>query len=73
MSAPRPADCQKPRGPWGSCIQALAAGWILVSDLCPVCMRAFMSALDGIAGPLEWHQGYRDRVAGSQVGDRHGG
>lgn len=45
----------------GSCIADLAVGWILPSDLCPSCTRAFMAALDGIAGELEWHENYVSR------------
>lgn len=58
MSAP---DCRRPSRT-GSCIEALADGWILPSDLCPVCTRAFMTALDSIAGPLVWHRAYTERA-----------
>lgn len=57
-----------------SCIERLAAGWINPPDLCPVCTRAFMSALDGIAGPgsLRWHENYvaRAGVSGEGVATR---
>ena len=63
MTAP---ECRKPMAGSGrSCIEALADGWITSSDLCPTCTQAFMTALDGIAGPLKWHQAYRDRAVSS--------
>lgn len=55
MSAP---ECRKPQ----PCLSALADGWINATDLCPACTQAFMDALDGISGPLTWHQAYRDRA-----------
>lgn len=59
MSTDLMADyCQTPRGPWGTCIQALALGWILTGDLCPSCTRQFMAALDGISQTLSWGDGY---------------
>lgn len=62
MSAP---ECEQPRGErWATCIEFLADGFINVLDLCPVCTRAVMNALDGIAGPLVWHPTFRDRAAG---------
>jgi hypothetical protein len=45
-----------------NCIEALADGWIHANDLCPHCTRQFMAALDGISGPLTWHQNYRTRA-----------
>lgn len=62
-----PVGCRTPRGSWGSCIQALALGWILVGDLCPVCTQTFMRALGAVVPNLEWHQDYRDRAAGKAV------
>lgn len=56
----RPA-CSRPRRT-GNCIEQMAGGWHGVPDLCPACTRAFMTALDGIAGPLVWHQAYLDRA-----------
>lgn len=57
MSAP---ECRRtPRA--GTCIEALADGWINAPDLCSTCTRAFMDALDSIAGPLVWHQAYTTR------------
>jgi hypothetical protein len=53
--------CSKRRAP-GTCIEQLADGWCLPADLCPSCTQAFMAALDGIAGPMVWHQNYRDRA-----------
>lgn len=64
MSAP---DCQKPRGSWGSCLQALASGWILTGDLCPSCTQAFMTALDSVGEPLDWCSAYVER-AGTREG-----
>lgn len=58
MSAP---ECRKPTS-WGTCIEALADGWIHANDLCPVCTGPFMAALDGIAGPLAWHANYLKRA-----------
>lgn len=57
-----PKDCRTPRGSWGSCIQALAAGWILVGDLCPTCTQTFMRALGAVVPNLDWCQAYRDRA-----------
>lgn len=57
-----PEDCRTPRSSWGSCIQALAAGWILDGDLCPTCTQAFMRALGAVVPNLHWHQAYRDRA-----------
>ena len=57
-----PEACLTPRGSWGTCIQALAAGWILPGDLCPTCTEAFTAALDGIAGPLKWCPAYIHRA-----------
>lgn len=58
-------QCGKPRlqntGP-ASCIEDLAAGWIGAPDLCPACTQAFMTALNGIAGPMTWHPNYRTRA-----------
>lgn len=45
-----------------TCIQDLAHGWINATDLCPSCTRAFMAALDGIAGPPVWHRAYAERA-----------
>lgn len=45
-----------------TCIQALADGWITLPDLCPFCTRQVMAALDGIAGPLVWHENYAKRA-----------
>jgi hypothetical protein len=58
VSAP---ECRRPAGRQ-TCIEALADGWINAPDLCPVCTRAFMDALDRIAGPLVWHQAYLNRA-----------
>jgi hypothetical protein len=44
------------------CLDALALGWSLPTDLCPDCTRAFMDALDGISGPLEWHENFSRRA-----------
>ena len=55
-------ECQTPRGSWGTCIQALALGWILIGDLCPVCTHVFMRALDRSIPDLSWHQDYLDRA-----------
>jgi hypothetical protein len=55
-------ECQKPTVGL-SCIERLADGWLLPSDLCPACTAAFMAALDGIAGPLVWHANYTARAA----------
>lgn len=60
MSAP---ECTKPGATWSTCLAYMADGWISPSDLCPACTVAFMAALDGIAGPLAWHRGYRERAA----------
>lgn len=57
MSAP---ECRKPSRT-GTCIEALADGWILPGDLCAACTQAFMSALDSIGEPLKWHHAYLDR------------
>lgn len=46
-----------------TCIERLATGWILATDLCPTCVQAFMAALDGITEPLKWHQAYTARAA----------
>lgn len=44
-------ECQKDRSYLRlrptTCIEALAEGWILSTDLCPTCTRKFMAALDG--------------------------
>jgi hypothetical protein len=45
-----------------SCIESLADGWILATDLCPTCTRTFMTALDGAVGSLKWHQAYVERA-----------
>lgn len=58
-----PKNCMEPHDPWGSCIQALAAGWILLGDLCPVCTHVLMRALDRSVPDLPWHQEYLDRAA----------
>lgn len=62
-----PADCRTPRSTWGSCIQALALGWINAPDLCPTCTQTFMGALGAKVSNLEWHQAYRDRAAGKDA------
>jgi len=67
MTTTRPADCGKPRASWGSCIQALAGGWILTGDLCPVCTRTFMSALGAAVPYLDWCEAYRERAAVQDV------
>lgn len=59
MTAP---ECRKVPTILGTCIERLADGWILPTDLCPSCTAAFMTALDGIAGPLKWHQNYLARA-----------
>lgn len=67
MSAP---ECRSQRGMTDrmprplrqTCIEALADGWIGAPDLCPTCTRAFMTALDGIGGPLKWHPNYLARA-----------
>jgi hypothetical protein len=57
------ATCQRPEsGRFATCLTRLAGGWILPQDLCPQCTTAFMSALDGIAGPMEWHGNYIGRA-----------
>lgn len=58
MTAP---ECRKPSRT-GTCIEALADGWIGAPDLCSACTQAFMDALDGISGPLVWHENYRVRA-----------
>lgn len=59
-----PMDCETPKATWGSCVQALASGWILTDDLCPVCTGVFMRALSAaVSVDLEWHRSYRDRLA----------
>jgi len=60
--SPDPKDCQTVRGSWGSCIQALAAGWVLAGDLCPVCTQTFMRAIGAVVPNLDWHPMYRDRA-----------
>lgn len=60
MTAP---ECRKPSRT-GTCIEALADGWIGAPDLCSTCTQAFMAALDGIAGPLKWHRAYTERAKG---------
>lgn len=62
MTAPR---CPRPDGLNGglTCIEALADGWITSQDLCAVCTRAFMTALDGISGPLLWHEHFHKRAS----------
>lgn len=65
MSAP---ECRRlgsrlmPEAKRQTCIEALADGWITSSDLCASCTRVFMTALDGISGPLRWHQAYHERA-----------
>lgn len=56
------AACQTPRPAWGTCMQAMAAGNILHTDLCPACTTTFMQALDAVTPGLEWHQNFRDRA-----------
>ena len=63
MTAPA---CQKPRPP-GTCIERLADGWCLPSDLCTPCTRAFMAALDGIAGPMVWHPNFTERATFAKI------
>lgn len=46
-----------------TCIEMLAEGFHHANDMCPSCTRQFMAALDGIAGPLTWHEEYRARAA----------
>lgn len=46
-----------------SCVQRLANGWIGAGDLCGPCTRRFMTALDGLGEPLDWHDGYVQRAA----------
>lgn len=58
MSAP---ECQKARPT--TCIEQLASGWVLATDLCPACTAAFMAALDGIGQPLAWCEAYTARAA----------
>jgi histidine triad (HIT) family protein len=65
-SKPTGVECRKPMAGSGrSCVEALADGWNTPSDLCSACTAAFMTALDGITGPLKWHQAFQDRVAGA--------
>lgn len=59
-------DCSRP-STWGSCIHALASGWITSSDLCPGCSGRFMAALDREVEGLKWHPNYLTRPA-----DDHG-
>lgn len=58
-------DCSKPTPIGSTCLEQLAAGWILPTDLCPVCTAAFITALDGVAGSMVWHPNFRARSAGS--------
>lgn len=46
----------------GDCLHAMAAGWILNNDLCSHCTQRFVTALDAIGGPLEWHEDFRRRA-----------
>jgi hypothetical protein len=56
-------ECRKfPTPNRQTCIERLAGGWILPTDLCPTCTRAFMTALDSIAGPMTWHPNYLERA-----------
>lgn len=59
MSAP---ECRKPDRRGRTCIESLAGGWIGAPDLCGPCTAAFMDALDGISGPLTWHENYAKRA-----------
>ena len=65
MSAP---VCEKRSTTWGTCLAKLADGWIGPPDLCPACTRAFMAALDSVAGSLQWHRGFRERAEASEDG-----
>ena len=60
-----PAACSKhqpvPARPT-SCLERLADGWNTPQDFCPECTRAFMEALDGAVGPLNWHPAFLDRA-----------
>lgn len=58
-----PHACQKPRPAWGTCTQAMAAGNILHTDLCPACTTTFMQVFDAVTPGLEWHQNFRNRAA----------
>jgi hypothetical protein len=62
----RPTDCHRKqpgtaRRPT-SCIEQLSEGWILVTDLCPVCTTTFMNALNAAVGQLRWHPDYQRRT-----------
>lgn len=59
MTAP---ECRTPAPSGKSCLEQLANGWINPPDLCAACTRAFMDALDGITGPLVWHDNYSSRA-----------
>jgi hypothetical protein len=48
-----------------TCLQSLAAGWINPPDLCPLCTRLLMMALEWVTSqrePLTWHQAYQERA-----------
>jgi hypothetical protein len=59
----QPIPCRS-RPNTDTCIQRLAAGWILPNDLCPPCTSRFMAALESLGDRLEWSQGFRDRAVG---------
>lgn len=46
-----------------TCIEAFADGWCLADDLCGHCTRQLMEAVDGIAGPLKWAEGFLARAS----------
>jgi hypothetical protein len=54
-------DCSRP-STWGSCIHALASGWITATDLCPGCTGRFMAALGREVEGLVWHLSYLKRA-----------
>lgn len=56
-----PDTCGRTSPHTQTCLEALAAGWIGSTDLCPFCTRQFMAAMDGIAAPLTWHENYLSR------------
>lgn len=58
-------ECMSRRPGAGDCLEALAGGWILASDLCPACTRAFIGALEERVGhALVWHPNYVRRAQG---------
>jgi hypothetical protein len=52
-----------PCDPTNTCVHRMAAGWITVADLCPVCTSYLIAGLEWIMGEhLDWGEDFLKRA-----------